>query len=71
MAKNLLVIAAEAEGFETVTEMLEEAAFDGISVGICNKCHATREVEPDASNYDCWECDGGKVNSVLILAGLI
>ena len=69
--ENLLVIAKETEGYNTVMDMLEEAAYDGVAVGICDKCHATRQVEPDASNYDCWECDGGKVNSVLVLGGLI
>lgn len=71
MGENLLVLAKEAEGYETVMQMLEDATMDGIAVGICNKCHITRNVEPDASNYDCWECDGGKVNSVLVLGGLI
>jgi len=70
MGENLLVLAKEASGYDTVMGMLEDSV-DGIAVGICDKCHAIRDVEPDASNYDCWECEGGKVNSVLVLGGLI
>lgn len=67
---NLLSYVAEECGFETVEEMLAAATFDSVCPGVCLHCHNVVEpLEPDGYCV-CDEC-GGKVKSVLLLAGVI
>ncbi|MEP0313224.1 hypothetical protein [Hyphomonas sp.] len=63
----------EAEGFATIEAMLEAAAFDSISPGICIKddCDGTIEVEPDQDKGWCPDCGSNTIASALILAGII
>ena len=61
------------EGFDSIDKMLEAAAFDSVSPGICTKpdCDGTIEVEPDQDRGWCEVCGGNTVASALILAGII
>jgi hypothetical protein len=63
---------AEIEGLE-VEELLEEATYDSVCMGICkNKdCDYTTEVEPDQDRGWCEECKANTVVSPLMLAGII
>ena len=63
---------AESEGM-TVDELLEEASFDSVVIGICtNKgCDYTTEVEPDQDQGWCECCETNTVASPLILLGVI
>jgi hypothetical protein len=72
MEENLLVIAAETEGFETVMDMLADAMADIQCPGVCSNCKFVEiEVDPDSSCITCDECGQDTLSSVLVLAGLI
>jgi len=62
---------AEIEGYEDVQELLEAAVFDSVVPAICTECGATYDLEPDAQDDLCDECDCETVSSCLILAGII
>lgn len=69
---SLLKKVATDEGFESVHAMLEAAAIDSVSPGICTVCRFTcSEIEPDAEDGYCEHCGANTVKSVLIIAGLI
>jgi hypothetical protein len=70
--KSKLETLAEIEGMD-VMEMLEQATFDSVALGICMKtdCNYTCTVEPDQSKGYCGECDTQTVKSCLVLAGAI
>ncbi len=63
----------ELEGYEDVEALLEAAAFDSVSPGICvgAECEYTCEVEPDQDAGYCEECGGQTVQSALVLAELV
>lgn len=61
----------KAEGFASVNEMLEAAAFDSVSPAICIECDATAEMEPDQDGGWCENCGRNAVVSALVLAGII
>ena len=61
----------EAEGFETVEDMLRAATFDSVSPAICTNCDHTCETEPDQDRGYCESCGQNTVVSALVLAGLI
>ena len=63
---------AESEGFSSVQAMLEVAATDSVSPGICMTCGwVTSETEPDQDRGWCEICETNTVKSALVLAGLI
>lgn len=68
-----LKVLAEAEGFATVTDLLEAASLDSVSPGICARegCDYTAEVEPDQDRGWCEECRANSVHGALVLAELI
>ncbi len=61
------------EGFDPVEQLLEAAAADSVSPGICVNpgCSYTCEIEPDQDRGWCEACDTPTVRSALILAGLL
>ncbi len=71
MADKLHDLAELAEA--TMEELLAQATFDGVTVGICTneECDYIREVEPDQDRGYCEICDSNTVQSALILAGMI
>lgn len=68
-----LAAIVESEGFGSLEELLEAAAYDSVAPGICCRpgCTYTVEVEPDQDRGFCEECRTQSVRSALILAGLI
>lgn len=62
---------AESEGYGDIQDLLEAAAFDSVSPGICINCDYTCEVEPDQDKGYCESCSGQSVQSALVLAGLV
>lgn len=68
-----LVTLAKAEGFPSIDALLEAAATDSVSPGICTTvdCDYTTEVEPDQDQGWCEACDKSSVASALVLARLI
>lgn len=62
-----LKVLAEAEGFDTVMDLLEAASLDSVSPGICTRedCDYTAEVEPDQDRGWCEECRANSVRSAL------
>lgn len=64
---------AEIEGYPTVGELLEHAAADSVSPGICANpgCDYATEVEPDQDAGYCEVCGTQTVKPALILAGVI
>ena len=63
--------AADIEGFDSIDNMLESATFDSVCPAICTSrdCDYCEQLEPDGYG-ECPEC-GGKLRSVLLLAGII
>jgi len=69
--KELLKRMSEIEG-ASIDELLQNATFDSIAVGICSKCgEYTTEVEPDCRECWCELCETNTVVSCLVLANLI
>lgn len=68
-----LKLLAKIEGYESINEMLEDAAFNGVSPGICTNpdCDFTASVEPDCEDGYCEDCETYTVKSALILGGFI
>ena len=71
--RRKLVKLAETEGYESTDELIEAAASDSVSPGICAEphCDYTTEVEPDQDRGWCEVCGKGTIASALVLAGLI
>jgi hypothetical protein len=68
-----LMKLCEAEGFDSLDDLLAVAATDSICPAICmtQGCDHATEMEPDQTEGYCEACGGNTVVSVLILAGLI
>ena len=64
-----LLELCEAEGFETVEDLLMASSDDSVCPAICMECGCTAEMEPDQSRGYCDECRQNKVVSALVLAG--
>ena len=73
LKQRKLALLAESEGLATIDELLELAARDVISPGICTNegCACTAEYEPDQDRGWCELCDEDTVASALILADRI
>ena len=71
--KDKLSELADQYGYDTINEMLEEAASNSVVPAICinRDCDYTDQLEPDAEKYECPDCNTNTVNSCLIIAGLI
>jgi len=69
--RTKLEALAKIEGYEDVDALLEAAATDSVSPGICMDCGHSTEVELDQDSGWCENCDRNSVKSALILAGLI
>jgi hypothetical protein len=63
----------EAEGFDSVDEMLERFVFESVVPGVCRdaECLGTMEVEPDQDKGWCCVCNKTTVVSCLRLWGMI
>ena len=68
-----LMKLCDAEGFESLDDLLQAAAFDSVCPAICmtEGCDYTAEMEPDQDRGYCEACGGNTVTSALVLAGLI
>jgi len=64
---------AEIEGYEDVSEFLNEVGFESVVPGICTNpnCDYTTSVEPDQDKGHCENCRTKTVQSCLVLAGVI
>lgn len=64
---------ADVYGYENDMEMLELMAFESVVPGICTNedCSYTTDVEPDATDGWCEECNTGTVKSCMVLMGVI
>lgn len=71
MDHPLLKTLAELEGYSDTMLLLEDNVFDSIVPGICEKCEATQDCEPDARENYCDHCGENSVKSCLVLAGVI
>lgn len=71
-AQAKLSILADAYGFE-VMELLVEYGSEGLVPAICmrNECDAVAELEPDARDGWCAECNHHAMVSALVLAELL
>ena len=63
----------DAEGFESLDDLLQAVASDSICPAICmtEGCDHTAQMEPDQDEGYCEACGGNTVVSALVLAGLI
>jgi hypothetical protein len=68
-----LMKLSEAEGFNSLDDLLEAAATDSVCPAICmtEGCDYTTEMEPDQDQGYCEACGGNTVTSALVLAGFI
>jgi hypothetical protein len=68
-----LMKLCEAEGFDSLDDLLEFAVADSVCPAICmtEGCDYTTEMEPDQTEGYCEACGANTVVSALILAGLI
>jgi predicted Zn-ribbon and HTH transcriptional regulator len=57
-------------GYDDVLDLLEEYGMDSICPGICRNCGYVDDVEPDA-DYVCHECGKGRMQSAMILVGVV
>lgn len=69
--RELLEYLLAAEGYDNQTDFAEDMIFDSICPGICRKCQAVMDCEPDATKNWCDECNKNTVVSGLVLMGLI
>jgi hypothetical protein len=61
-------------GYDSIRDMLEEAAGDSVVPGICSNLGCTyvvEEVEPDCADGHCVVCNTNTVESILVLEGVI
>jgi hypothetical protein len=63
-----LLELCEAEGFETIDELLEASLFDSVSPAICMECGHTADIEPDQRQGHCDQCGRNCVVSGLLPA---
>lgn len=63
----------DAEGFDSLDNLLLAVISDSVSPGICMNtgCRYTTEVEPDQNQGYCESCGTQTVKSALVLAGVI
>lgn len=68
-----LMKLCDAEGFESLDDLLQTAASDSVCPAICmtEGCDYTTEMESDQDQGYCEACGGNTVASVLVLAGWI
>jgi hypothetical protein len=68
-----LMKLCDAEGFESLEDLLQTTADDSVCPAICmtEGCNYTAEMEPDQDQGFCEACGGNTVTSALVLAGLI
>lgn len=70
-----LATATELEGFTSYVDMCREAQIidDGSAPAICmnDECDNMADLETDATNGWCDNCETNTMKSVLVLAGLI
>jgi hypothetical protein len=66
-----LLELCEAEGFDTVDELVEASTCESVCPAICMECGCTAEMEPDQRAGYCDECRQNKVVSALVLAGTV
>jgi hypothetical protein len=68
-----LMKLCEAEGFNSLDDLLQAAATDSVCPAICmtEGCDYTTEMEPDQDQGFCEACGGNTVTSALVLAGFI
>ena len=54
-------------------EMFRQGTFDSVAYGICvnEECDYTIQIEPDATDGWCPECETNTVKSCLVLAGIM
>lgn len=64
---------AELEGFDDVTFLLEEHICDSLCPAICTNtgCDHQDELEHDARNVTCPDCNTKTVQSIMVLEGII
>ena len=63
----------EAEGYDSLEDLLAAAVGDSVSPAIClnDGCDYTTEMEPDQDRGWCEACRTNTVASALVLAGII
>ena len=66
-----LLELCEAEGFETVGDILATWIDDSVCPAICMECGATTQLKPDQRQGYCEKCGKKCVVSGLVLADLI
>lgn len=55
----------------SVEELLLEATMDSVAWAICKDCNHIEQLEPDQAAGWCDNCEGNRMVSCLILAGLM
>lgn len=73
LEQQKLATLCNIEGYETLDQLMEAAAFDSVSPAICmtDGCNHTCEMEPDQDRGWCEVSGTNTVKSALVLAGLI
>jgi hypothetical protein len=68
-----LMKLCDAEGLDSLEDLLQTAATDSVCPAICmtEGCDHTAEMEPDQHQGFCEACGGNTLVSALVLAGLI
>ena len=54
--------------FDELEAMIHDSELDSTE---CPKCGDSQRVEPDAANYPCHSCGGGRVHSPLVVLGFM
>lgn len=71
MANKVITEICNFYGVSSLMELLEseqEQLMDSLQDGFCRKCGAYYgQVEPDAQNYTCEECNENSVSSLTML----
>ncbi|WP_035687159.1 hypothetical protein [Bradyrhizobium sp. Cp5.3] len=67
-----LMKLCDAEGLESLDDLLQAAAADSVCPAICMKGRDyTAAMEPDQDQGFCEACGGNTIVSILVLVGLI
>ncbi|MBR0960899.1 hypothetical protein [Bradyrhizobium japonicum] len=66
-----LLELCEAEGFETVEDLIQASMTDSVSPAICMECAHAAKMEPDQRAGYCEACHTNRMVSGLVLADFI
>jgi hypothetical protein len=66
-----LDVLALCHGFADRHDMVESCLLDSVCPALCTYCGYSEELEPDAEDCTCSECQRNTLTSALVLMGVM